>query len=151
MEQELKIQHIEKIVEIDERGMFTTSLIVANVFEKEHKNVLRDIENLECSSMFNELNFEPVEYKDAKGEMRPAYRMTRDGFAFLAMGFTGKKAAAWKETFLEAFNALEEKDSGKTREDVVKDLEKDCRNRTPLRRAGLCLPDEKRPGILYPA
>ena len=107
MEQELKIQHIEKIVEIDERGMFTTSLIVANVFEKEHKNVLRDIENLECSSMFNELNFEPVEYKDAKGEMRPAYRMTRDGFAFLAMGFTGKKAAAWKERFLEAFNAME--------------------------------------------
>lgn len=107
MEQELKIQHIEKIVEIDARGMFTTSLIVANVFEKEHKNVLRDIENLECSSMFNELNFEPVEYKDAKGEMRPAYRMTRDGFAFLAMGFTGKKAAAWKERFLEAFNAME--------------------------------------------
>lgn len=34
----------------------------------------------------------------------PAYRLTRDGFAFLAMGFTGKKAAAWKERFLEAFN-----------------------------------------------
>ena len=39
--------------------------------------------------------------------MRPAYRITRDGFAFLAMGFTGKKAAAWKEKFLEAFNAME--------------------------------------------
>ncbi|MDE7065143.1 MAG: Rha family transcriptional regulator, partial [Desulfovibrionaceae bacterium] len=56
--------------------------------------------NLECSTEFNERNFAPVEYKDAKGEMRPAYRLTRDGFAFLAMGFTGKKAAAWKEKFL---------------------------------------------------
>ena len=105
--QESISQPIENIVEADERGMFTTSLIVARAFEKEHKNVLRDIENLECSALFNELNFEPVEYKDAKGEMRPAYRLTRDGFAFLAMGFTGKKAAAWKEKFLEAFNAME--------------------------------------------
>lgn len=62
---------------------------------------------MECSPEFNERNFAPVGYKDAKGEIRPAYRLTRDGFAFLAMGFTGKKAAAWKERFLEAFNAME--------------------------------------------
>ena len=105
--QELVAQPVENILEADARGMFTTSLIVAQAFEKEHKNVLRDIENLECSALFNELNFEPVEYKDAKGEMRPAYRLTRDGFAFLAMGFTGKRAALWKEKFLEAFNAME--------------------------------------------
>ena len=105
--QESIVQPIENIVEVDERGMFTTSLIVARAFEKEHFNVLRDIEKLECSETFNALNFEAVEYRDAKGEMRPAYRLTRDGFAFLAMGFTGKKAAAWKEKFLEAFNAME--------------------------------------------
>ncbi len=105
--QEITVQPIENIVEIDGGKMFTTSLIVAQAFEKEHFNVLRDIEKLECSEKFNALNFEAVEYKDAKGEMRPAYRLTRDGFAFLAMGFTGKKAAAWKETFLEAFNAME--------------------------------------------
>lgn len=107
MEQNVRTQHFENIVEYKDGRMFTTSLIVAEVFEKEHKNVLRDIENLECSPQFNELNFEPVEYRDAKGEMRPAYRLTRDGFSFLAMGFTGKKAAAWKEKFLEAFNAME--------------------------------------------
>lgn len=106
-EQEITVQPIENIVEIDDGKMFTTSLIVAQAFEKEHFNVLRDIEKLECSEKFNALNFEAVEYKDAKGEMRPAYRLTRDGFAFLAMGFTGKKAAAWKEKFLEAFNAME--------------------------------------------
>ena len=106
-EQEITTQPIENIVEIDDGKMFTTSLIVAQAFEKEHKNVLQSIQNLECSREFNERNFQPVEYKDAKGEMRPAYRLTRDGFAFLAMGFTGKKAAAWKEKFLEAFNAME--------------------------------------------
>lgn len=105
--QETSMQAIENIVQIDEGKMFTTSLIVAEAFEKEHKDVLKAISNLECSLAFNERNFAPVEYKDAKGEMRPAYRLTRDGFAFLAMGFTGRKAAAWKEKFLEAFNAME--------------------------------------------
>ncbi|WP_165176894.1 Rha family transcriptional regulator [Desulfovibrio sp. ZJ369] len=105
--QEVTAQPIENIVRIDDGKMFTTSLIVAQAFEKEHKNVLQSIQNLECSTQFNQLNFQPVEYKDAKGELRPAYRLSRDGFAFLAMGFTGKKAAAWKEKFLEAFNAME--------------------------------------------
>lgn len=105
--QEITVQPIENIVQIDDGKMFTTSLIVAQAFEKNHYDVLKAISNLECSPEFNERNFTAVEYKDAKGEMRPAYRLTRDGFAFLAMGFTGKKAAAWKETFLEAFNAME--------------------------------------------
>lgn len=85
----------------------TTSLIVGEMFEKEHKNVLRDIRNFECSEKFMRANFEPVEYVDAKGEKRPAFNITRDGFSFLTLGFTGKKAAAWKEKFLEAFNAME--------------------------------------------
>lgn len=104
---EIVVKPIESIVENENGEMFTTSLIVAEAFGKEHKNVLQNIQNLECSTQFNQLNFQLVEYMDAKGEMRPAYRLTRDGFAFLAMGFTGKKAAAWKEKFLEAFNAME--------------------------------------------
>ena len=109
--QEITAQLIENIVEIDDGKMFTTSLIVAQAFEKEHKDVLKAISNLECSKEFHERNFAPMVYEaeigsGAKREF-PAYRLTRDGFAFLAMGFTGKKAAAWKEKFLEAFNAME--------------------------------------------
>ena len=101
-------QPVENIVESDGSSMFTTSLIIAEIFEKEHKNVLRDIENLECSEDFHRLNFEHTPYVHPQfGQTYPAYRLTRDGFAFLAMGFTGKKAAAWKEKFLEAFNAME--------------------------------------------
>lgn len=65
---------------------------------------------MECSPQFRQLNFELYEYsKDLDIGVRkyPAYRLTRDGFVFLAMGFTGKKAAAWKERFLEAFNTME--------------------------------------------
>lgn len=78
----------------------TTTLKVAEFFGKEHKNVLRDIQALECSEEFNRLNFERVEYFDSKGERRPYFEMTKDGFVFLVMGFTGKNAARFKEAYI---------------------------------------------------
>lgn len=85
----------------------TTSQQIAQNFGKRHDNVMRKIRNLECSPEFNALNFEAAEYFDEKGELRPSYRITRDGFTFLAMGFTGKEAAQWKEHYIGAFNAME--------------------------------------------
>ena len=86
-----------------------TSLQVAEHFGKRHTHVLRAIRNLDCSNEFNERNFGLVEYIDEKGERRPMYQMTRDGFAMLAMGFTGKEAMKWKEAYITAFNAMEAK------------------------------------------
>lgn len=86
----------------------TTSLAIAEHFNKSHDKVLRAIRNLDCSKEFNAANFGVVEYKDAKGEARPAYEITRDGFVFLAMGFTGRQAAVWKERYILAFNRLEQ-------------------------------------------
>jgi Rha family phage regulatory protein len=80
---------------------------VAEVFGKKHKNVLQAIEMLECSESFTRLNFQPSEYKDSTGRKLPMYRMTRDGWAFLVMGFTGAEAAHWKEKYIAAFNAME--------------------------------------------
>lgn len=85
----------------------TTSIAVASFFQKEHKDVLRKISTLDSSPDFNQRNFALVEYTDAKGESRPAYEMTKDGFVFLVMGFTGKRAAAFKEAYISEFNRLE--------------------------------------------
>lgn len=85
----------------------TTSKAVGEFFRKLHKNVIQKIESLDCSPEFNRLNFKPVEYIDAKGEKRPMYEMTKDGFVFLVMGFTGKKAAAFKEAYIAEFNRME--------------------------------------------
>lgn len=95
---------------VSENGIpMASSLDIAKVFEKEHKNILRDIENLfeDIPQDFNELNFELVEYTDAKGEKRPMYNLTRDAFTLLAMGFTGKKAMRFKVLYIETFNAME--------------------------------------------
>jgi Rha family phage regulatory protein len=86
---------------------WTDSLLVAEKFGKRHKNVIRAIRNLECPDDFRRLNFELHSYLDERGNVQPMYRISRDGFTFLAMGFTGKEAASWKLTFLTAFNTME--------------------------------------------
>lgn len=98
-----------QLVTIDEtRNVpMTTSLKVAEVFGKLHKDVLKAIRNLDCSQDFNQRNFAPVTYADAKGEERTMYLMTRDGFTFLAMGFNGAKAAEFKERYISEFNRME--------------------------------------------
>ncbi len=93
---------------VDGRAV-TTSIAIAEYFTKRHADVIRKIETLEFSPEFNARNFASVEYTDAKGEKRPAYEITRDGFAFLAMGFTGKRAAIFKEHYINAFNMMEAK------------------------------------------
>ena len=96
------------VVIISNNQAVTTSWEVARYFEKQHKDVLKAIRNIECSREFNERNFALVEYTDEKGEKRPMYEMTRDGFTFVGMGFTGPQAARFREAYIDAFNKMEE-------------------------------------------
>ncbi len=105
---------MEDLIELKNGKPMTGSLKVAKSFEKEHKNVLRDIEKLECSQGFRQLNFELGSYKDKNNQSRPIHYMTREGFMFLVMGFTGQKAASVKEEFIAAFNAMEKQLIGST-------------------------------------
>lgn len=84
-----------------------TSIQVAQHFGKRHADVLRSIRDLECSTEFIERNFAFNEFTDSIGRSLPAYRITKDGFAMLAFGFTGKEAAKWRETYINAFNDME--------------------------------------------
>jgi Rha family phage regulatory protein len=62
---------------------------------------------------FTHLNFKGSYYKDASGKRNKMYKLTRDGFVFLAMGFTGKKAAQFKIAYIQAFNAMEKELKGR--------------------------------------
>ena len=97
---------VEIIGKRNEEKLITTSLKVAEVFEKEHKDVLESIRNLvaenSAAKFFNETT-----YKN-RGREYPMYEMDRDGFSLLVMGFTGDKALQWKIKYIEAFNAMEQ-------------------------------------------
>jgi len=86
----------------------TTSLKIAESFNKRHDTVLRAIQNMECSAEFRRRNFAESSYRNGQNKPQPMYTITRDGFSFLASGFTGKEAAQWKEKYIEAFNRLEQ-------------------------------------------
>lgn len=85
------------------------SLQVAEKFHKRHSDVIRAIENLiENDSTQNCVQcFKRTVYKDDTGKSNKMYRMNRDGFSILAMGFTGKKAMEWKWAYIKAFNQME--------------------------------------------
>jgi Rha family phage regulatory protein len=60
---------------------------VAEHFGKRHDHVLRDIDELLTSPDLGALNwFWPAQYVDPKGEMRPSFDLTRQGFTLLVMG-----------------------------------------------------------------
>lgn len=85
----------------------TSSRIVADKFGKRHDDVLKAYRGIECSEEFRLRNFAESSYRNAQGKTQPAIQMTRDGFMFLAMGFTGARAAQMKEAFIAVFNDME--------------------------------------------
>ena len=80
---------------------------VAEIFNKRHDHVLRDIREMRCSEGFRLLNFGESSYKNEQNKKQPEILMTKDGFTLLAMGFTGKKAMEFKEAYIKRFNDME--------------------------------------------
>jgi Rha family phage regulatory protein len=104
---------VTPLVSISNNRVIATSIDIAAHFEKRHDNVLRDIKNL-ISQLTDDrlLNFEETVIKrqnpsDGEPMSSLAYKITRDGFALLAMGFTGKKALQFKLDFIDSYNVME--------------------------------------------
>lgn len=106
-----------ELISIENEVPKTTSLVVAKFFGKRHADVLRSISKLDCSEEFSKRNFalviESMTYNDNKGASQDKdtkridhYMMTKDGFMFLVMGFTGKQAAKLKEAYINEFNRM---------------------------------------------
>ena len=100
---------MNQLVFIEGGKTVTDSLTIAEVFGKEHKHVLRDIRELECSEDFTQSNFGLSTYKDPTGRLLSKYIITQDGFSFLVMGYTGREAARFKEMYIQEFNRMRDK------------------------------------------
>lgn len=85
----------------------TTSVLVAEKFLRRHDDVLKAIRNVECSDEFRARNFTASTYKSVQNKDLPMYIITRDGFTLLMMSFTGGRAAAFREEFINEFNRME--------------------------------------------
>ncbi len=95
-----------EFVSIADNRLVTDTLRVAKHVHKQHRNVLQAYDNAQCSPEFNRLNFQPIEYVDSRGRLKRMVQMTKDGFMFRVLGFTGSEAARIKEAFIAAFNQM---------------------------------------------
>ena len=104
------IAHIDDAVFSQDQQVKTTSLKVAEIFAKQHKNVIQKIESLDCSPEFTSANFsahvQTIEIGNGATRESKYYEMTKDGFMFLVMGFTGAAAAKIKEAYINTFNQM---------------------------------------------
>lgn len=98
----------ELVFKGESNQVLTNSLLVAEKFGKEHNKVIRDIQNLSCSDEFRAANFGVSSYISLQNKELPMHVMTKDGFSFLVMGYTGVKAGMFKEEYIKAFNKMEE-------------------------------------------
>ena len=101
---------MNELVIMKDQQAVTSSLQVAETFDKSHKHVLEAIDNLKEGVAEN---WADLFYEDTyiHPQNRQPYRviyMNRDGFTLLAMGFTGKKALGFKMQYIEAFNKMED-------------------------------------------
>ena len=96
--------------EINEKDgkLYVSSLRVADYFNKEHRNVIRNIKEGEWGKEFGLLNYEQSYYMNSQGKRQPCYLMTKEGFMMIAFGFTGKKATKIKVAFINAFMKMRE-------------------------------------------
>jgi Rha family phage regulatory protein len=99
---------MNQLVFVEKGKAVTTSLIVADVFRKNHADVLRDIRKMECSEEFRLSNFAESTYVNSQNKEMPMYYMNQKGFTLLAMGYTGKEAMKFKEAYINEFERMEE-------------------------------------------
>ena len=120
------MSQLVKLQEVNGKNVVaTTSLKIAEVFEKEHFHVIRDIETEINKGLFNQSNFGVVDYKDKKGELRKMYVLDERFTTFITMGFSGDRADQWKLQYIDAFNAMKNeihKRKELTTGDVFKDF-----------------------------
>ncbi|EHM3219826.1 Rha family transcriptional regulator [Campylobacter coli] len=104
----IPINNVNVVFEVVGDEIFANSLQIAEVFEKDHSNVLKAIDKLP-NDEFKSSNFKYDSYFDKKSEQRRMINLTRDAFSLLVMGFTGEKAYKWKVEFIKVFNEMEKR------------------------------------------
>jgi anti-repressor protein len=105
---------MKEIVFIENDRVVTDSLTVAEVFGKNHKDVLRDIDNQieklneADEKEFSQRNFAPSDYINERGRQYRKYLLTEEGFTLVTMAYTTVEAMRFKVRFINEFNRMKE-------------------------------------------
>ncbi|EKS26044.1 rha family phage regulatory protein [Staphylococcus simulans ACS-120-V-Sch1] len=123
--QEIKIENNSEL------GAVVSSRVVANELNRTHKNVIRGLEKILTGSNVSSL-IVLSEYKDAKGETRKEYLLTKDGFILYMFNIQGHND--FKMAYINKFNEMERQISQPIASYMIDD---------PVKRAELWIEEQK--------
>lgn len=92
---------ILELIKIKGDTPIITSIMIADIFDKKHGDVIKKIEkNKEELNLFK---IELSSYIDKKGQIRKMYKLDRNAAFFIVTSFTGNKTAEWRIKYIRAF------------------------------------------------
>lgn len=106
---------MDNVIIVENGEPMTTSLKIAEMFGKKNQHVIRDIENaIEKIESVHEARpnldapiFEETIYLDRQGKERKMYKLNKDAFVFVVMGYQTKKATEVKLEYINRFNSMQ--------------------------------------------
>ncbi|WP_226570359.1 Rha family transcriptional regulator, partial [Bacillus stratosphericus] len=114
-----------KLVFVKENEVVTDSLTIAEMFDKRHDHVLRDIENqmVLAGEEFSLPNFGESTYTNERGKQYPKYDLTEEAFTLIAFSYNTKEAVQTKIRFIQEFKRMKEYIQSQERPKAMSDKE----------------------------
>lgn len=99
-----------ELVFIDNGKIVTDSLTVAEMFGKDHNNVLKDIRKQKdyAGEEFGRVNFYQSSYVNSQNKEMPKFDLTEDAFTLVVMSYNTKEAVQMKIKFIGEFKRIKE-------------------------------------------
>ncbi|MGE6365170.1 Rha family transcriptional regulator [Bacillus paramycoides] len=90
--------------------VITDSLVIAEVFGKDHYNVLKDIRKQiqYAGEEFGQVNFYESSYVNSQNKLMPKYDLTEEAFTLVVMSYNTKEAVQMKIKFIEEFKRMKQ-------------------------------------------
>ncbi|MEH6941488.1 Rha family transcriptional regulator [Bacillus sp. JJ722] len=102
---------MNQLVFVENGQAVTDSLTIAEMFGKNHKDVLRDIRTQMgyAGEEFTQRNFAPGSYLDKNNQERPKESLTEEAFTLVVFSYNTKEAVQTKIKFIQEFKRMREK------------------------------------------
>ncbi|MGE6717862.1 Rha family transcriptional regulator [Peribacillus frigoritolerans] len=101
---------MNQLVFITKGQAVTDSLRIAEVFGKDHNNVLKDIRKQidYVGEEFGQVNFHQSSYINLQNKEMPKFDLTEDAFTLVAMSYNTREAVQMKVKFIQEFKRIKE-------------------------------------------
>ena len=100
---QITTQNSKPTVQAHGHALFVDTNIMAELFDRPHRNLIRDIARLTADGIINTLNLERISYRDSRGREQSGYRLPERDAMVLMPFLGGKKSAQGQAKLVDEF------------------------------------------------